>query len=221
MSESYPAPWDLVGKGYIIIYKFKPDFVNEQGRIPAFLKGKFSKGIGSVMIVDYYQSNAGPYQELLFIPGSFKTYKGKYKTISKIYVSTEESVVNGRKNWAIPKEIARFKFNDVGKNKEEVHIQTEDEEIMKIKFKSKGIKFPVHTKLMPFPLIQLQNDKYYFTKFTGKGWGRLSRIKEVNINAKKFPNISRIRPIAVIKVEPFSITFPVAETESNRDVQKY
>ena len=108
--KKYPAPWDLKGKGYIFLYKFNKKFVEQSGKVPEFLKDSFTGGFGSVMLVNYKQSNAGPYGELLFIPGKFKFNNKKLDNISKIYVSTMESVVNGRLNWGIPKEKADFSF---------------------------------------------------------------------------------------------------------------
>ena len=108
--KAYPAPWNLRGKGYIFLYKFKKDFVGQNGNVPSFLDGAFAGGFGSVMLVDYEESDAGPYGELLFIPGKFRFGGQKLDTISKIYVSTMESVVNGRANWGIPKEKADFSF---------------------------------------------------------------------------------------------------------------
>ena len=70
--KAYPAPWNLHGKGYIFLYKFKKDFVAQSGNVPAFLDGAFVGGFGSMMLVDYEESNAGPYGELLFIPGKFR-----------------------------------------------------------------------------------------------------------------------------------------------------
>ena len=80
--KTYPAPWNLRGKGYIFLYKFKKDFVAQSGNVPAFLDGAFAGGFGSVMLVDYGESNAGPYGELLFIPGKFR-FGGKKNTIHR------------------------------------------------------------------------------------------------------------------------------------------
>jgi acetoacetate decarboxylase len=60
------------------------------------------------MIVGYDTSGVGAYKELLFIPALFDFDKKKAFNISKIYVSTEESVYNGIENWGIPKQLANF-----------------------------------------------------------------------------------------------------------------
>lgn len=210
--KEYPAPWNLRGKGYIMIYKFKKSFVEKDCNVPDFLKGKYAGGFGAVMLVDYEESNAGPYGELLFIPGKFLFRGKRLDTISKIYVSSYESVVNGRKNWGIPKEKAEFTFKNYNDREEIITIKSGDTEVAKFKIASGKLPFPVSTKLLPFPLVQKHEGKFMFTNFFGKGTGRLARLKALRINRNMFPNIEGLCPIAVVKVDPFNITFPVAET---------
>ncbi len=212
MIKKYPAPWKLRGRGYIILYRFKKDFVNERGNIPEFLKGKFAGGFGSIMLVDYEESNAGPYSELLFIPGKFHHKNKRLHTISKIYVSTMESVENGIENWAIPKEPANFSFDKSGTGLESVDIKSGRKNIMKISLRSRGLPFPVNTKLMPFPLVQYRDNKYYYTTFEGKGKGRIAAVDSISVNPELFPDVSNIKPAVVIKVEPFNIVFPEVRT---------
>ena len=208
MIELYPSPWNLTGKGYIMIYRFNSNFVNKFGNVPGFLEGKFSGGFGSVMLVDYSSTNAGPYSELLFIPGKFKHENKKIDTISKIYVSTMESVVNGKNNWGIPKEQADFKFEMIDVKREHIVISTKKDVVADFIIKSYSVSFPVNTKLIPFPLVQLHEDKYFYTNFSGAGKGRFAKLESVSINSEYFPDISLCKPIAVIKVEPFKIYFP-------------
>ncbi len=206
----YPAPWQLKGSGYIIIYRFNPSFVERHGRVPDFLQGQFSGGFGSVMLVNYESSNAGPYGELLFIPGKFNHLGFKLNTISKIYVSTLDSVDNGWNNWGIPKEQAAFSFERQSSGHEHIQVALNGSRIAEFEISTHGPSFPVNTRLLPFPLVQHNNNKYYYTQFTGSGKGKLARIRELFIDGEHFPDISLCKPWAVIKVEPFSITFPAA-----------
>lgn len=209
--KKYPAPWDLHGTGYIMLYKFSKDFVKKHGCIPDFLRGRFAGGFGAVMLVNYESSNAGPYGELLFIPGKFDFREKRLNNISKIYVSTMESVVNGRANWGIPKEKADFKFTPSGLNSENIVVSTEGRTIAAFEIETGKAFFPVSTSLLPFPLVQKHEGKYLYTDFFGKGIGRLARIKRIHIDRELFPDISKCRPIAVIQVDPFDITFPVSK----------
>ena len=208
--KAYPAPWNLRGKGYIFLYKFKKDFVKKSGNVPSFLDGTFAGGFGSVMLVNYEESNAGPYGELLFIPGKFRFGGKKLDTISKIYVSTMESVDNGRANWGIPKEKADFSFEKTD-GAEKVTVTVDGKIAAEFTLQSGKLSFPVSTKLLPFPLVQQYEGKHYFTNFSGKGKGHFSKVIDMKIDPALFPDVSVCRPIAVIRVDPFDITFPEAK----------
>ena len=210
---SFPAPWSLRGRGYILIYKFKGDFIEKYGNVPDFLKGRYAGGFGSVMLVDYLHSDAGPYGELLFIPGKFDFKGKKLDTISKIYVSSNESVVNGWANWGIPKELAKFEFEKINSREESIRVSIDGTSVAEFVIRSGVMPFPVSTKLLPFPLVQLHEEKYFYTSFLGSGRGSFAKIKKLEINSELFPDISLCKPIAVIKVDPFAITFPKAMIE--------
>lgn len=210
---TYPAPWTLHGNGYIMLYKFSKRFVEEQGNVPEFLQGSFAGGFGAVMLVDYADSDAGPYGELLFIPGKFRFRNRRLDTISRIYVSSDESVVNGRANWGIPKEKADFTFTQVDARTKKATISHEGKTVAEFELKSGRFFFHVSTKLLPFPLVQKHEGRFLFTNFFGKGRGRFARVKNLKVDPTLFPDISQCRPIAVVAVDPFEITFPVAETD--------
>ena len=207
----YPAPWDLTGRGYILLYKFPRDFVTEMGRIPAFLRGSFAGGLGAVMIVDYAASNAGPYGELLFIPSRFHFGGKKLDCITKIYVSAKESVVNGWENWAIPKELADFSFTaaeDKGEGK--VVVTKGSEPVMDVTLKHGGISFPIHTRFLPFPLVQEKDGELYYTSFTGKGMAQFAHIEDMRVNPELFPDIGPYHPLVSMRIDHFVVTFPPA-----------
>ncbi|TFY70562.1 hypothetical protein EVG20_g2433, partial [Dentipellis fragilis] len=67
-----------------------------------------------IIVVRYEDSPAGPYDELMYIGGKFENpVEGKgveAARITNIYVSTNASVWNGRRNWNIPKHLARFEW---------------------------------------------------------------------------------------------------------------
>lgn len=59
-------------------------------------------GLTSVAIVRYEDSPVGPYDELMMVPDGFANpyEKGTSARITNIYVSTRQTVWNGRKNWS-------------------------------------------------------------------------------------------------------------------------
>ncbi|BGO94126.1 hypothetical protein NBRC10512_002899 [Rhodotorula toruloides] len=122
-----PAPWDLTGEGWI--FPISTPFSKTPIPLPdgsyapletgtsADQGKRFHGGVGMVMIVRYTSDEAGPYDELMYIPGLFSRAgaengeEPKYHlAISRIYVSTDASVANGRRNWGIPKHRAEFSF---------------------------------------------------------------------------------------------------------------
>lgn len=217
MNKTYPAPWTLSGKGYILLYKLPKSFVEEKADVPEFLQGHFVGGFGALMLVDYSTSDAGPYSELLLIPGKFQHRGKKLNTISKIFVSTMASVENGRRNWGIPKEQAEFSFQSADPHTEKVRIFSGERTIAEFTLKAGKLSFPVNTKLFPFPLVQYHEGNYYYTTFQGSGTGKLAKLKDVRINPQLFPDVSGFKPLLAIRVNPFQITFPVATIESPAD----
>jgi hypothetical protein len=206
-----PAPWDLTGKGYILLYRFPKDFAMEKGQIPASLEPSFVGGLGAVMIADYAGSNAGPCGELLFMPGKFRLGGKKLASITNIYVSTTESVTNGWENWAIPKERADFCFVAQENSKMEKVVVTRDgETILDVTLKHGGISFPIHTRLLPFPLVQEKGGRLYHTSFTGKGTAHFAHIEDMRANPELFPDIHPYHPLMSLRIDDFAVTFPPA-----------
>lgn len=206
--KKYPAPWSLKGKGFVLLYRFSKKEIEEDAFLSQKFKDSFLGGFGAVMIVDYQESNAGPYQELLFIPGNFSYTGKKKKTISKIYVSTLESVYNGRRNWGIPKEQAAFNFEKIEKHTTQIQVSSKRDDIFDITLKSGRVKFPVNTKFLPFPLVQEHEKKVFYTKFSGSGTGRLAKVLNLKVNHELFPKILEKKPFVSLMVDPFTIHFP-------------
>ena len=204
-----PAPWHLEGRGFMILYKFNREFLRDRAFLP--LNGTMppAGGLGALMIVDYAVSDAGPYSELLFIPGKVHIAGGRWHRITKIYVSTMDSVLNGRKNWAIPKEPAQFQFSKNG-NLETVKVSNTGGTFFQTEIGAFGPRFPVSTKLLPFPLMQGDPGMYLQTSFSGSGRGRLASIRSISANQTYFPDLEGVRPLVAVCIDPFKIVFPPA-----------
>ena len=84
-------PWKLRGAGLVAVFGAR----------------------GVLMLVRYASSPVGPYDELLWaeVRGS---PVGTRPRVTRIVVSTEASVVWGRQNWGIPKELAAFQWSGAG-----------------------------------------------------------------------------------------------------------
>jgi hypothetical protein len=200
-----PPPWKLSGEGIIMIFKFKKEWVETSGMLPRHLKGKFKGGLGYIMLVNYEKSPVGPYHELLIIPGKFR--KSKKQAITKIYVDTEASTQNGRNNWGIPKETLPFTWKKEN-GKDLIEIKSGEKVIFSTEITSGGITFPVTTAVLPINLCQTWNKVKYYTKPRGFGWGKLAKVKSMSVDPDFFPDITHIKPLLAVKVNPFKIKFP-------------
>ncbi|MHA7964215.1 acetoacetate decarboxylase family protein [Paenibacillus sp. CAU 1782] len=209
MTINAPAPWLLTGDGYILLYKFKGLAASDKnGHFAAGLP--YKGGFGCVMIVDYNSSDVGPYGELLLTPGKFEADGKNYYSISKIYVSSQDSVDNGRRNWGIPKELAQFTFTDQGASGEHISISSGENVFFKANAKPFGPSFPVSTSLINFMLCQSYDNRLFYTKLGGKGRARLARISIDSVDERYFPDLTGIKPIAAIKVTGFNLEFKEA-----------
>ena len=200
-----PSPWTLNGEGIILIYRFKKSFIEEKGHLPEQLKGKFQGGFGYVMLVNYKESPVGPYRELLFIPGKFQ--KNGLQSITRIYVDSEASTQNGRNNWGIPKETLPFTWKSE-KGADLITLTNRTKEIFSAEITHSGLSFPVSTALLPLRLGQALDKVNFLTKPSGFGWGKLAKIKQLDLDPEFFPDIRSVKPLLAIKVNPFTIQFP-------------
>lgn len=211
------APWQLIGNGYIMLYRFSPGFVASQGFIPDALLPDYQGGFSSVMLVDYHDADVGPYQELLFIPGRFEHAGHSYYSISKIYVSTIASVLSGRHNWGIPKELADFEFESTTEGRQRVRVSKAGALIADFNFQTHGPRLLVTTRLLPQnlrTLLQQYDDKFFFTAPGGSGFLRYTRLLNVNIASEFFPDLSKGQLLASMQASNFHLCFPEAEIQT-------
>lgn len=204
-----PAPWQLKGEGYLMLYRFSNDFLTKEGFIDKGLMPFLWMNLGLVMLVNYHQSPVGPYGELLFIPGMFH-YKGKYYWhISKIYVSSNDSVMNGRENWGIPKELAQFEFKQLSNGAQSIKVAINECLVFSGNFKDKAFGFPLSTSILPFEFLQPLNDKDYITHPKGNGKAYFSKLDKLEIGQGLFPDINSQKRLACLHIPNFSLAFPL------------
>ncbi len=210
MTPPVPAPWGLTGSGLILVYRFPREFVLDGGFVPPQYRDAYVGGFGTVMLVDYQTSDAGPYQELLFIPGQFRFAGKRYYAITKIYVSTQISVDNGRTNWAIPKELAAFDLSD--DSRAQVKLG-QSEPFFSLNIQSGGLGLPFNTAWSPIKptLGQHQQDSFYITSPGGSGKIQRARVSDVRVNPALFPDIAPFKPLLALRARDFRLTFPVAQ----------
>ena len=103
-----PAPWSLRGHAWMVAMRLPKNDPARTAFVPPGLQATVKAAFSVLMCVVYDEAPCGPYRELLFIPGTMNFGDARYPSISRILVSTWDSVVNGRINWGIPKDRANF-----------------------------------------------------------------------------------------------------------------
>lgn len=217
--NEFHAPWNLEGTGVMIFFPAHKKNVLGSAFLGADDAASFKGGMGAVMLVRYEKADCGPYDELLYIPGFFEHNNKTYMRITKIFVSSAASVEWGRRNWAIPKELADF---DWRQGKKEWHIDVRQPKtgnsIYSVSLSPRFFSFPITTSLLPWSLLQKQEQKYsqgedfYLeTKLDGRGSARICFIDRVE-GSKDFPDYHEMShgPRIAVAIDPFKMTFPVA-----------
>jgi len=214
-----PAPWKLRGSAWIVALKLPPGAPARDAFLPQGLAGQ-GRGLAAyLMYVDYVQSDCGPYRELLFIPGAFPFGDGRrHLTISRILVSTWDSVVNGRDNWGIPKDRADFEVEQGldGGRADRVRVLSEGRELCELRLATLRFapSLPVPGGLLPARLRTLAQSfrgrTYYYAPAAG-GRARPGRLLSWRFDAELFPDLAAAPVLAAFKIESFRMTFPVAD----------
>lgn len=217
--NSYPAPWALSGTGAIMFFPAGRKYALENGFIPQQEKKDFVGITGAMMLVNYETADCGPYKEILYMPGLFWQKGGLRLKITKIYVSSPESVQWGIKNWSIPKEYADIKWDE---NADELGISAaiKKKNFFSAIISKKSLKFPVSTALIPFSLLQspvvahnLKEGEMLRTRFSGNGTASFGSIEHWQTDEAMFPDIEQASfgPVISMCINPFNIRFPIAE----------
>lgn len=213
-----PAPWNLHGSGWIVALRLPAQHAARDAFLPDDLAGRGRGPASYLMYVDYAQSGCGPYRELLFIPGSFPFPDGRrHLTISRILVSTWDSVVNGRNNWGIPKDRADFAVGQggTGGREESVRVTSDGREVCELRFAVPRLAppLPVHAGLVPATLRTLaqrcRGRTYYYAP-RARGWVRPGRLLSWRFDDALFPDLTGASVVATLRVESFRMTFPVS-----------
>ncbi len=201
-------PWHLVGAGFLLVYRFSRRAAIDAGWVPAALQDSYRGGLGALLLIDYQTSDVGPYRELLFIPGRFALGGQSYFRITEIVVSTEASVVWGRRNWGIPKERADFEFGD-----RHVRVWQDGRTLCDAHFETSWGRLPVHAGLVPpawRTLWQTLARRQFWTVPSARGWARHATPTALTTTSE-LPALSQQRPLLTLRLEQVHLYFPVPD----------
>lgn len=214
-----PAPWQLQGNAWIVALRLPEASPARRAFLPPSLAGAPGGGISLLMFVDYAQSDCGPYHELLFIPGRLRFADGRrYPSISRILVSTWDSVVNGRANWGIPKDRADFEVRCGDDGVDQIVVRDEGRVMAELRLKAWPMSFPVFGSLVPAALrtiAQVYNGRVFRVAPTSRGWAQPGKLLSWRFDDTLFPDLSGARVLGAVKLRGFHMTFPVARVSGD------
>ncbi|MDP3295002.1 MAG: acetoacetate decarboxylase family protein [Nevskia sp.] len=211
-----PAPWSLTGSGYILMVRLPASVLDDPRHVPPELRGKRRGRYAMVMLVDYEDSAVGPYRELLYIPGKFAfdgEPKKNYQSITRIYVSSLESVVNGRRNWGIPKDLASFDYRYGVDGIDRFDTSLDGKRFASFTFKPGKLKWPFSTAMVPNALLQLaqiHGGRQFVYAPSAKGHVQFAKVLDWSFDSTRFPDLAQGRVVACVKVPRFTMGFPVS-----------
>lgn len=211
-----PAPWQLTGRGYIAALRFDPKALDNDRFMPASLRQRRTGGrLGYLMLVDYQDSPVGPYHELLFIPGRYRLANGRKRySISRIFVSSQNSVVNGRQNWGIPKDLAEFDLHYDKRGGVDATVSVDGEKICQLQFEAVGPTAPITTALVPKALRSLvqhwQGQQFEYTPAAG-GAASLAKLTHCWSDGNLMVDLNQAKPLLAVATKRFQMTFPISQ----------
>lgn len=207
-----PAPWELRSRSYVLALRREQD--EPYATRPELLDAR-PWPLAYVMFVDYSASPVGPYFELLFIPGSFRFGSRRLPSITKIYVSSQASVDNGRRNWAIPKQLASFSVRYDVEGVDHMVMQVDDKPAVELALRPSVPRLPFTTALMPRRFRTLGQTLDGHTAIVAPSARALvqpAKVVRAWSDASYFPVLSPKRVAACSMLSRVRLTFPEATT---------
>lgn len=213
-----PAPWTLTGQGYVLVVRLPRDVLEHGSFLPPGCPRLGRSRLAYAMFVDYASSDVGPYRELLYIPGRLRIGTRRDLSISRIFVSTWASVVNGRRNWGIPKDRANFALAAGPDGRESLSVTAADGTVFaEMELQARGPQLPAPGHWVPRPLRTL-SQRYEGQVYTYAPWARghlrLARVLGWRFDPRWFPDLARGEPLLALKVTDFRMVFPAARIEA-------
>ncbi len=208
-----PPPWELEGHGWVIMFRGEDLVRREPDLVPSELRPHYRGGFGAAILVRYTASPVGPYDELLLVPGQFQLGEVHHPSITTIYVSTRASVLNGQRNWGIPKRLADFEVTRPARRSERFVVRWGGAEVIDVELKRGWWRVPVSSSLVPHAfrtMVHVWEGRTLLTDVTASGWVCRADLRHIHCTAPLFPDVGQVAHAGVVAVPTFRMTFPPA-----------
>jgi len=205
-----PPPWTLTGNGVVVLYHIPASFNRHYGFMSGYQQRGYIGAVGAVVLADYETSEVGPYRELLYIPGMVRVGGKLTFSISKIYVSTYDSLWNGRRNWGIPKELADFKRSELPDGTQVYKVGISRRQFFEAHVKPWSPRLPFSNRLLPYTHVTQQlSNTLLRTKPVACGHAQLASLTEMAADPLFFPPLHHLTPLFALALPDFRMTFPL------------
>ncbi|MFB9995321.1 hypothetical protein ACFFLM_25575 [Deinococcus oregonensis] len=202
-AEVAPPPWTLHGHGLIALYLQQ------------------NASLGALMLLRYADSPVGPYDELLWATLPNPSPAGPRLQVQRIVVSSEASVRWGRRNWGIPKGLARFEWQEEPQGQQVRVSAPEGQVLAHLAYRTQGSSLPVSTSPLPArlrtlaqPVLDTAPDAgWLLTTLNAAGKVQPARLTVLDMGGFHAP-LLQLRPLLTLAVPQFQLVFPVPESIS-------
>lgn len=150
LQDTAPAPWSLHGDAYLLpTFKTAAMRQSDVNPMPGAVHWG---GVGAVLLVRYHSTSVGPYSELILTSGLHRVGRHFGFHISQIYVDSLASQKGGQANWAVPKKLAVFDWQqDKQQMLVSIHLPDATEPFLSAGFSLSSIGIPASSVIVPPP----------------------------------------------------------------------
>lgn len=188
-----PAPWQLTGRAVVGVWH----------------RSRANEGPlwTAIALIAYAGSDVGAYGEL--IAGHAPARQGGVAGVSvdRIWVDSPASMVGGRANWGLGKELATLEHDP---RHRDWRVSAGDDELVRLRHRPWGPPLPVVKPGALAPLLQVWEGRDVRTDFRARALVRPTRLQEVRVHPERVADLRGRRLVAACSVERFAMTFPVA-----------
>jgi hypothetical protein len=205
-----PAPWKLEGDAHVALLWLPPAGEARVAEGITLRRG----GLSILAFLRYHRSDVGPYDELLWLmPWGLRSGTWHRHTVRRIYVSSEASLENGRRNWGMPKELAHFDVQRLGRAAQGVRVTTPAGNVASFVIEPGRHALPITSRPLPEAVRRLaQVDEQRLLEFAPHVRGRVSRarLSELGADPERFVDVERARVLAAASMMGFELAVPAA-----------